>query len=316
MNLKKIGLLCCSLLCCLSGKAQFDTQFSQYWGLTGYYNPAYAGQTDKLNLYGTYSMQLLGFTNAPQSMYFGADMPFKLFGKKQGVGIGFLNEGIGLFRNQKFWAQYSYKVKLWGGSLGLGIQVGALNLSFNPDKIDFGEDVENKNDPAFPAAEATGMGLDAGAGAYYSHPLLYVGFSAFHLNAPTVHMGENNEMKVDPILYFIAGCNIKTKNPLFSIQPSMLLKSDFVATKVDLTARLSYTWNEKIYYGGLSYSPNSSVAFLVGAKIGDISVGYAYDMFTSKIGIGNGSHDIYINYSMDMNFFNKSKNKHKSIRIL
>lgn len=303
----------------LTAKAQFDAQFSQYWALTGYYNPAYAGQSEKLNLYGTYSMQLLGFTNAPKSMYFGADMPFKFLNKKHGVGIGFFNESIGLFKNQRFWAQYSFKLKLWGGSLGLGIQGGAVSVSFDPAKLYFGEQQDgqgDKNDPAFPSAASNGMGLDLCAGLYYSHPLFYVGFSASHLTSPLVHFGENNEMQIDPVLYFTGGCNIKTKSPLISIQPSVLLKTDMLSTKLDLTARLFYKWEDKDFYGGLSYSPGTSVTVALGAKIKDISVGYAYEIFTSKIGAAGGSHDLVVNYSLNMNFFGKSKNKHKSVRIL
>ena len=63
-------------------KAQFDVHFNQYWDLKGFYNPAWAGQTDKLNIAGTYSMQMMGFTHSPRTMYFGADMPFSLFNKK------------------------------------------------------------------------------------------------------------------------------------------------------------------------------------------------------------------------------------------
>lgn len=320
MNIRKRVVIFCSLLCFfLAGKAQFDAQFSQYWALTGYYNPAFAGQNDKLNIYGTYSMQLLGFANAPKSMYFGADMPFKFLNKRHGVGVGFFNEGIGLFKNQRFYAQYSFKMKLWGGNLGLGIQAGAVSVTFDPDGINFGEQKDgegNKNDPAFPSAVSNGMGLDLGAGIYYSHPLFYAGFSASHLTSPLVHFGENNEMQIDPVFYFTGGCNIKTKSPLISIQPSVLLKTDFVSTKLDLTARLFYTWHEKDFYGGLSYSPGTSVTIAIGGKIKDFSLGYAYEIFTSKIGAGSGSHDLVINYSLNMNFFGKSKNKHKSIRIL
>lgn len=312
---KKLLFLCSFLFCSFAAKAQFDVQFSQYWALTGYYNPAYAGQTERLNLYGTYSMQLLGFTNAPKSMYFGADMPFKFLNKKHGVGLGFFNEGIGLFKNQRFWAQYSFKIKLFGGNLGLGIQAGALSVSFDPTDINLGDDTDI-NDPAFPTATANGMGLDLGAGIYYTHPLFYVGFSGAHLTSPLVHLGENNEMKIDPILYFTGGCNIKTKSPLISIQPSILLKTDMVSTKLDLTARVFYKWEDKDFYAGLSYSPGTSVTVAIGAKIKDIKVGYAYDIFTSKIGAASGSHDLVVNYSLNMNFFGKSKNKHKSIRIL
>lgn len=316
MDIKRLLLFVCLLLCFFTAKAQFDVDFTNYWALNGFYNPAYAGQKDKLNIYGTYSMQMAGFTHAPKSMYFGADMPFKFLGKKHGVGAGFFNEGIGLLRNQRFWAQYSFKLKLFGGNLGIGVQLGGLNISFDPKNLYLGEDESSKNDPAFPTAEASGTSFDIDMGIFYTHSLFYAGFSVSHLTAPLVMLGENNEIKVDPTLYLTGGCNIKTKNPLISIQPSVMLKTDMVAFKADLTARLLYTWHEKVYYGGLSYSPGNSVAFLLGMQIKDLNVGYSYNMFTSKIGALNGSHDIYVNYSMDMNFMGKSKNKHKSIRIL
>ena len=37
-------------------------------------------------------MQMLGFTHAAKSMYFGADMPFKFLEKKHGVGPDFLTK--------------------------------------------------------------------------------------------------------------------------------------------------------------------------------------------------------------------------------
>ena len=78
------------------------------------------GQTDnKMNIYGSYGMQLMGFTHAPRVMYFGADMPFTLFNKQHGVGVGFFNEGIGLFRNQRFWGQYAYQMKIRKGKFCL-----------------------------------------------------------------------------------------------------------------------------------------------------------------------------------------------------
>jgi len=317
MNSKRLLLSFLLSLCFLVGKAQFDVSFSNYWALNGYYNPAYAGQVDKLNIYGTYSMQLLGFTNAPKSMAFGADMPFRFLKKKHGVGAGFFNETIGLFTNQRFWAQYSFKINLFGGTLGAGIQGGALNLSFDPTNIRFGKHEDaSKDDAAFPSSVAHGMGIDLGAGVFYNHPLFYAGFSANHLTAPTVDIGETNEMKVDPTLYFTGGCNIKTKNPLISIQPSVFMMSDLLNFKANFTGRVSYTSDEKVFYGGFSYSPTISVSLLLGVNFKGINIGYAYEMFTSKIGALNGSHDICLGYSMDMNFKGKSKNKHKSIRIL
>lgn len=313
MRIKRSLLFCFFVLCCHVARAQFDSQFSQYWAVTGYFNPAYAGQTDQLTISGAYSQQLAGFTNAPKSMFFGADMPFSFLGKKHGVGVILFNEGIGLFKNQIFGLQYSYKKQIGKGQLGIGVQLGALNIAFDPSKINLGDETK---DDAFPTANVSGMAMDAGIGGYYTHPDWYAGLSVTHLNGATVLMGENNEFKVDPTIYLTGGYNIKTRNPLIRLQPSFLLKSDMISTKVDVTGKVFYDYNDKIFYGGISYSPKTSVTFSVGAKIKNITVGYAYDLFTSQIGAGSGSHDLIINYSTDINFSGHSKNKHKSIRIL
>ena len=118
------------------------------------------------------------------------------------------------------------------------------------------------------------------------------------------------------MVYFTGGYNIQTRNPLVSIQPSMLLQSDFSSMRLDMTGRVLYTFSERVFVGGLTYSPGISFTFSLGATIRGITVGYAYELYTSKIGVASGSHDLMVSYAMDINLFKKSKNKHKSVRIL
>ena len=300
-------------------KAQFDAHFNQYWELKGTFNPAWAGQTDKLNITGTYSMQMVGFTRAPRTMYFGADMPFSLFNKKHGAGAGFYNDALGLFRYQRTWLQYSYKQPIGKGRLGIGLQIGIVNTSFDPTDIYLGETSEN--DPAFPTQESSATGLDLGIGGFYSHPKFYVGLSAQHLTSPTLELGTadtgaTSEMQIKPMLYFTGGYNIQTRNPLVSIQPSLLLQSNLLSTRLDFTGRVLYTFSERVFVGGLTYSPGVSFTFSLGTTIRGVTVGYAYELYTSKIGAASGSHDLVVSYAMDINMFKKSKNKHKSVRIL
>ena len=165
------------------------------------------------------------------------------------------------------------------------------------------------------------MGLDLGVGGFYSHSKFYVGFSGHHLTSPTIEMGTTeagatSSLKIDPMLYFTGGYNIQTRNPLVSIQQSLLLQSDLNKVRADLTGRVLYTFNERVFVGGLTYSPGVSFTVSIGATIRGVTVGYAYEAYTSKIGIGNGSHDLIVSYAMDINLFKKSKNKHKSVRIL
>ena len=71
MAIKKTILTWCLLLAAVAAQAQFDTHFTHYWALQGYYNPAVAGLSGRLNIYGTYAMQMAGYTNAPATMLVG-----------------------------------------------------------------------------------------------------------------------------------------------------------------------------------------------------------------------------------------------------
>ena len=310
--MKKILFTLCAILSVAGARAQFDTHFTHYWALQGYYNPAVAGLSGRLNMYGTYAMQMAGYTNAPTTMLIGADMALPTEKKNQAISANLYNESIGLFTNQRLFAGYAYRFNLWGGSMAMGVSAGSLEQKFDGSKVE----AEESADAAFPSSEIEGMGLDLTAGVHYAHPFFYAGLSVMHLTAPVIELGETNEIKIDRTYYFCGGGNIQMKNPLLSIQPSLQLMTDLQAWRADVTVRGTYTYDEKRYYAGLTYSPMTSVAILLGGEINSVTFGYAYEIFTSGVGLIHGSHDLYVGYVMDLDLFKKGKNKHKSIRIL
>jgi type IX secretion system PorP/SprF family membrane protein len=312
MDSRRIILTLCVALTALVARAQFDTHFTHYWALQGYYNPAVAGLSGRLNLYGTYAMQMAGYTHAPATMLFGADMVLPTEKKNQAVSANLYNESIGLFTNQRLFAGYAYRFNLWGGRMAVGVNAGSLEQKFDGSEVES----EESNDIAFPSSEVDGMGLDLTAGVHFAHPLFYAGLSVMHLTAPAIELGETYEIKIDRTYYLSGGGNIQLKNPLLSIQPSLQLMTDLQAWRADLTVRGTYTYDEKRYYAGLTYSPMTSVAILLGGEINSVSFGYAYEIFTSGVGLIHGSHDLYVGYVMDVDLYKKGKNKHKSIRIL
>ena len=312
MYIKRSILTLVAVLFAVMARAQFDTHFTHYWALQGYYNPAVAGLSGRLNLYGTYAMQMAGYTNAPATMLIGADMVVPTEKKNHAVSANLYNESIGLFTNQRLFAGYTYRFKLWGGRMAVGVNAGSLEQKFDGSKVE----AEESTDAAFPSSEVDGMGLDLTAGVHYAHPFFNVGLSVMHLTAPTIELGETHEIKVDPTYYFSGGGNIQLKNPLLSVQPSVQVMTDLQAWRADLTVRGTYTYNENRYYAGLTYSPMTSVAILLGGEIKSVSFGYAYEIFTSGVGFIHGSHDLYVGYVMDLDLFKKGRNKHKSIRIL
>lgn len=94
------------------------------------------------------------------------------------------------------------------------------------------------------------------------------------------------------------------------------MMTDLVSWRADITARGTYEYRSKQFFGGITYSPNISVAFFAGLEMLNVTLGYGYELFTSGVGAANGSHDIFLGYQINLDLFKKEKNKHNSIRVL
>ena len=305
-------ILSLTVLFAAGARAQYDASFSHYWDLEPYFNPAAVGKQPKLNVVGAYAISMAGFENNPRTMYVGADMPFYFIGAYHGAGVSLLNDQIGLFTHQRIALQYAYKHKLFGGTISVGAQFGFVNEQFDGSKVDLGE----TGDPAFATSDVNGNSMDLAAGLYYTHGRWYAGISAQHLTSPLVELGETNELQIDPTFYLTGGYNIKLRSPFVTIPTSVLVRTDGKAYRADVTARVVYTNDKKMMYAGVSYSPTNSVTAVIGGMFHGINLSYSYEMYTSALSIGNGSHELTVGYQTNLNLFKKGKNKHKSVRIL
>ena len=299
---------------CTTVKAQYDVAFNHYWTLSSFYNPAASGLDGQLNVQGIYSMQMLGYTHAPATMLATADLPLWFFGPAHGAGAGFLNDKIGLFEHKKFFIQYAYHQKLWGGKMSVGVRAAMLNESFDGS----GVDVEESGDLAFPTAEMNGTSFDLDAGIRYDGKRWYAGFTVFHTLAPTVELGDTkvNYFEVPQTFYLTGGYNIHFKNPLLLMQTSAIVGTNLTNWRADITARLCYNSPKGRMYCGLGYSPTNSVCVLIGGDFHGMQLGYCYEAYTGGVGVLQGTHEVSIGYKTDLNLFKKGKNKHQSVRIL
>ncbi|MBO1362515.1 PorP/SprF family type IX secretion system membrane protein [Prevotella sp. A2931] len=300
------------LCVCQQVSAQYDVSFSHYFDMETSFNPAAAGRLDKLNFTAAFAMDLAGFQHNPQTVYASVDMPFYFLRSHHGGGVLLMNDKIGLFTHQRVEGQYALKQKLLGGVLAVGVQAGMISEKFDGTKLD----VEEANDPAFPTSQVNGTGFDLSVGLRYTARSWYIGASAVHLNAPVVNLGSTNELSIDPTYYFATGCNIKLRNPFLTIKPSALFRTDGVAYRADVTGRLVYTHDDKMMYGGLAYSPTNSFTVLLGGKVHGVILGYSYEVYTSAINPGNGSHEFFVGYQLDIHLAKKGRNRHKSVRLL
>lgn len=295
--------------------AQNDVQTSMYWATPTLFNPAAAGADTALHVTAFDRMQWVGVEGAPQTFFVSVDAPFRIKRKRVGVGLSLLNDQAGLFKTTYVNAQLDYSLNLWGGRLAIGVQPGFVNQSFSGGDVFIPSgDAWDSSDPSIPHSDVSGKGFDLGLGLYYEWGKWYGGIGLQHLNGAELELADYAYSQLEKTLYFHAGGNIPLKRTLFILQPSVLVKTTFQFTQYDITLRA--LWNQK-FWGGISFRPSDAVILMVGANIGAVSLGYAYDIGISRFGMSaGGSHELMAGWTMPLELEKRSKHGHKSIRIL
>lgn len=316
----------CALMTALPAHAQNDPQFAQYWAIPAFYNPAFAGEIEYIRIRGGYNMQWLGIKNAPRSLAATADMPVKL-GKKHrmGVGVNVMQENIGLFGNLLIGAQLAYQFKALKGTFSIGLQPAYYNSKFKGSKVYIpeGDDFHQPDDTGLPNQDVAGNAFDLSAGIRYSHKYFSIGISALHLLEPTINLEQEGETESETgqyttvlqrQMYFTANGNIPIRNSLFSLQPSLLVRTDFANFSAEATMRATY---KRFISFGIGYRWKDAVSAMLAAEFKNFFLGYAYSYPLSPINRGSsGSHEIVAGYMIKLNYGDKNKNKHRSIRIM
>ncbi|MDE6286075.1 MAG: PorP/SprF family type IX secretion system membrane protein [Muribaculaceae bacterium] len=315
--------------------AQTDPLLSQHFAVPTLYNPAAAGSTELLRLRAGGRLQWVGVEHAPTTFLGTADMPLTLLGKRIGVGATVMHDSEGLYSGLRAGVQAAYKIKLLGGTLSAGVQLGLFDQGFKGSEVVLpdDDDFHQGTDDGIPTTDVHGTAFDFGAGIFYTHKYFNAGVSCTHLGAPTVTLetttggstssgraGEGAsgakvfEFKARRTLYFQGEGNIPVKNTLFDILPSVIVASDFTFTSAVVNARARY---RKFLSIGVGYRWNDAVTVTLGAEFRNFFVGYSFDYSTAAIAkASSGSHELFLGYSLKINNGDKNKNKHKSIRIM
>lgn len=305
--------------------AQTDVAFSQYYQVPAYYNPAATGVTDMLRIRAGGRLQWVGVTHAPRTFMGAADMPFKLFGRRWGVGAVFNQESIGLYSTFSIGAQLSFKQKLFGGMLSAGLQAGFLDKSFKGTGVILpdGDDYHQGNDEAIPMTDIRGNSIDLGLGVFYSWRFLWGGFSAQHLNGPTVTLnaesnegseGATYEYRIGRAFYFLAGGNIAVKNTLFEVLPTTLVSLADGFLRWELTGRVRYN---RFLTAGVGYRWKDGINAVVSVETKGFFLGFSYDYSNSAIAkASSGTYELFAGYSLKLDLGDKNRHRQKSVRIM
>jgi len=295
--------------------SQQDPLSSNYMFSTLTYNPGVAGTSGMICATAIARQQWVGFTGAPATTTFNVSAAVSPFRVESGIGLMVESDQVGFDSNINISGIYALLVNMGTGKLGIGVNLGVMNKTLDPEwHIPSGDGFTPPDqDPLIPVNKESFVVFDAGFGLYYNADNYYAGLSVRHLNQARFRF-----TKGEPYLtrhyYLTAGYNLQLPNPALELLPSVFAFSDGRALQASVTTMLRY--NKKVW-GGVSYRAGDALTGIAGIELfNGIRIGYAYDFPVSDIRKNTmGSHELMVNYCFDLRT-GKSRTKYKSIRFL
>lgn len=284
------------------------------------YNPAEVGILGEGDVTLVVREQYMSFpgSTGPSVVWFNASLPLEKL--KGGVGLSLFNQTQGFEKRFDFKANYSYRIQLQEGVLGLGLSAGGSSLGWEIKNPVYPDGPTDSYIDSKIAGKENFLNLLLGFGVYYKIKNLYTTFAITEMNQPQLKYDDGTNGSYFKRHYWLsAGYDYRTMNPMITLHPSFLIKNITATTQVSFDGVAQYN---SMFLGGISYTSSNDVSLLFGVKFGEgrkfegMRAIFSYDLVTSKIGAqssGNLEFMIGYSYSLQIEKVNKS---YKSIRFL
>lgn len=257
--------------------SQQDAQFSQNMFNKLANNPGYAGSNQAICATVLHRSQWMGFEGAPRTLNLSVDAGIPAI--RGGVGLNIVKDEIGYGGHLGLQLTYAYRTVLGNGQLGAGLSLGMLQAGLDGSELN----PSDAGDNSIPTGDVKGSKMDFGFGVYYNTQDIYIGLSSSHLTAPEIEWTEGNKLIHYQTArhYFLIAGYAHELSPMFTLNPSIYLKSDGAASQLDINTNVLY--NNKLW-GGVSYRLDEGIIALLGMHItNDLKFGIAYDVVMSEI---------------------------------
>jgi type IX secretion system PorP/SprF family membrane protein len=324
MQTRIVQLLLLIFLGSYSAVAQ-DIQFSQFYAVPTYQNPAFAGSAHAPRLIFHNRIQWPGVSSTTSSAalsryttsFFSADNYFSKY--RSGVGIQVFRDwqaGSTLSSTQ-VGLQYAYELPVSPTfTFRPGLQLDYVDRNVDYSKLRFPEDFNNQSgwngniEPGGPRKQFA----DVSAGLLLYSEKLWGGVNFNHINTPNQSL--TGSVSHLPMKFSLTGgykIYLKEKRYLaylekekeVSITPTFLYKAQGKSDQTDIGVYFIYDQlMAGAWYRGLPFKKytgfrnNESLVLLLGWKYQTFSFGYSYDFTVSKlqtVGTG-GAHELNITY--------------------
>ncbi len=292
--MRNIFLIAVALISFSALNAQQEAQFSQNMFNRLFSNPGYAGARGKTCFTLLAREQWTGYEGQPTTGLVSFNTPWKLV--HGGVGGAIYSDQIGPIQYLGGKFAYAFRQALSIGDIGIGASFGAFNTAVDGDNWVTLDDPERRGEidqTLQMATDFSNVVFDMNFGVYFNTNKLYAGISTSQITQGNV--GKYSVARH----YFIQGGYIYDLNQNISIQPSTFIKTDGVATQVDINVSALY---RNMIWGGVTYRFQDAIAPIVGffkdiGPNGTLRVGYSYDLGINQLNSGhNGSHELMLNY--------------------
>lgn len=299
--MKKITLLICILVFATKTKAQQDPQFNMYQFNQMIINPAYAGSRDALSIVGIVRNQWVSFPGAPKTLCLSGHAP--ILNKNIGVGATITRDEIGPRNTTGIYGNFAYILKLAPKvKLSFGLNAGYNRYQFNYDELTFSS---SEAPPPELLNSLTKGTFDMNGGLFLKGTAFYVGFSASHINTPSVYTysantiaGASYSYRVKTHLFLTAGYSFII-NKDFIFAPTVMIKQ--VPENLTADVNLSFFIYKKMWLGVFyrsGFGPGALLQYYITNKF---RAGLSYDTGLSDARNLGSSFEVMLGYDFATN---------------
>lgn len=283
-----------------------DPQFSQFYAVPLYTNPALTGASGNIRFNAAYRDQYIGVANNFKTTYASVDAHINKLG---GLGASFLNDVAGdgrLTTNQaslsySFYTQLSRKVRMRAA-----VQATFVQKSYDFSKFRFGDQIDDRLGFVYPTQEPLGsqnrMFPNFGSGLVVYSEIFFVGFAAHNLTEPNQSFYYENSPKEEfklPRRYTAhAGLNIaltheRNEEQRVILSPSVLYMSQRNFNQLNLGMYVKkQALTAGLWFRQTSKNTDAAIVML-GVKLPKFRLGYSYDVTVSGARTATqGSHEL------------------------
>jgi len=223
---------------------------------------------------------------------------FSLTKMKAGIGAYIYRDETGPTSRTGIQLAYSYHIKTGEVSrLGIGLELRALQFAIDKSKL---QDALGSNDPILGGKDKK-MGIDAGAGVYWTNDKLSIGAAVSQLIQTKLELADVPNATEGGKLYrhfnFMANYRIQTGENIFIIPNAMVRVIAHSPSEYDFGAKVDY--QDKIWWA-LDWRVKQFWSIQAGFKILQrIRLAYSYDYYETPVSVyagGTGAHEIGLQF--------------------